>query len=72
MSSGLQTPKTITGWAIWLVILFAIIACVYVAATQFGITIPPWIVTLFWIVLAAAGVILAIRLLSGMGGSNSP
>lgn len=65
---GVQLPNTIAGWAIWLVILLAIIACVYVAITAFGVTIAPWIITLFWICLAAVIIIAAITFLSRLGG----
>jgi amino acid transporter len=67
MSTGFQPPRTIAGYAIWLVIVIAIVACVYVAARAFGVIIPAWIVTLFWIVIAAVVVIGVIRFLAGLG-----
>jgi hypothetical protein len=67
MSTGFQPPRTIAGWAIWLVILIAIVAAVYVAAQAFGIVIPSWIITLFWICVAAMVVIGVIRFLASLG-----
>ncbi len=67
MSTGIQPPKTIAGWAIWFVIFIAILACVYVAANAFGIAIPQWVITLLWICGGAVAVILAIRFLASLG-----
>jgi hypothetical protein len=67
MSTGFQPPRTIAGWAIWLVILIAIVAAVYVAANAFGVVIPSWVVTLFWICIAAVVVIGVIRFLASLG-----
>jgi hypothetical protein len=67
MSTGFQPPRTIAGWAIWLVILIAIVAAVYVAANAFGVAIPSWVVTLFWICIAAVIVIGVIRFLASLG-----
>jgi hypothetical protein len=65
-----QTPTTLAGWAIWIVITIAIVACVVVAARAFGIIFPSWLFTLFWIVVAAAIVVAVIRFLAGLGGGN--
>ena len=70
MSTGFRTPNTIAGWAIWLVICAAIIAAVYVACQQFGIIIPGWIITLFWICVAAALIVAVIRFLASLGGGS--
>lgn len=45
-----------------IVVIAACVALVYVALRQFGITIPPWVVQVFWIVVVAIVVIFAIRL----------
>ena len=67
MSTGnLQTPTTIAGWAIWIVVVIAIVAVVYVMLQVTGIAIPAWIVTLFWICLAAFVVIKVIQFLAGL------
>lgn len=52
--------------AIFVVIVAAIVALVYVALRQFGITIPQWVQTVFWIVVVAFVIIFAIRLVAGM------
>ncbi len=36
-------------------------------ASAFGIAIPPWVVTMFWIVVVACAAIYAIRFISGAG-----
>lgn len=52
--------------AILLVVLCAIIALVYIALRQFGISIPLWVQQVGWILLVAFVVILAIRLVLSM------
>ncbi len=52
--------------AILVVIIAAVVALVYVALRKFGITIPDWVVQVFWIVIVAFVVILAIKLVAGM------
>ena len=61
----------ITHWgigeiAIAIVVIAAVVALVYVALRQFGVSIPPWVVQIFWIVVVAFVVIFAIRLVMGM------
>ena|ERR1700728_1019780 len=63
-----QVPNTIAGWAIWAVIVAAIVAVVLVACQQFGVAIPGWIITLLWICVAAAIVVAVIRFLASLGG----
>lgn len=70
MSTGFQPPRTIAGWAIWVVIVAAIVAVVFVACQQFGIVIPGWIITLLWICVAAAIVVAVIMFLSRLGGGQ--
>lgn len=45
-----------------IVIIAAAVALVYVALRQFGVAIPEWVRQVFWIVVVAFVVILAIRL----------
>ncbi len=52
--------------AIYVVIIAALVALVFVALRQFGIQIPAWVVQVFWILVVAFVVILAIRLLLSM------
>jgi hypothetical protein len=67
MSTGLQPPNNIAGWAIWFVIVIAICAVVYVMAQVAGIVIPSWVITLLWICLAAVVVVAVIKFLARLG-----
>lgn len=67
MSTGPQVPNTIAGWAIYLVIVIAIVAVVYVMLQITGVVIPSWVMTLLWICLVAFLVIAAIKFLSRLG-----
>lgn len=49
-----------------IVIIAAIVACVFIALRKFGLTIPEWVTAIFWIVVVAFVVIFAIELLAGM------
>lgn len=51
---------------ITVVVIAACVALVYVALRQFGVSIPQWVVQVFWIVVVAFVVILAIRLVASM------
>lgn len=51
---------------IYVVIIAACVALVYVALRQFNVTIPPWVIQVFWIVVVAFVVIFAIRLVLSM------
>jgi len=62
-----KLPNDIGSLAIWVVVAAAVIALVYVALVQFGITVPAWVVTVLWIVGVACVVIMAIRFLTGKG-----
>jgi len=53
-------------FAIALVVVCAIVAVAYVALNYFGITIPDWVVRIFWILVVAFVCIAAIRLLMRM------
>lgn len=52
--------------AIWIVVIAAVVALVYVALRKFGIQIPEWVVQVFWIVVVAFVVIFAIKLVASM------
>lgn len=47
--------------AIAVVVIAAVVALVFVALHQFGITIPAWVVQCFWIVVVAMVVIVCIK-----------
>lgn len=55
-------PTSITQWLIAVVILAACVALVIVALRQFNISIPAWVQQVFWIIVVAAVVVGAIRL----------
>ena len=44
----------------------AIAALLFLAANVMGVPIPSWLITAFWIVLAAVGLIYAIKLIMGI------
>jgi hypothetical protein len=48
------------------VIIAAIIGIMYVALRQFGVAIPQWAVTIFWICIVAIVAIFAIRFVAGL------
>lgn len=48
--------------AIAIVIIAAVVALVVVALRKFGISIPDWVAQILWIIVVAACVIFAIRL----------
>lgn len=52
--------------AILIVVIAAVVALVYVALRQFGVAIPPWVVTVFWILVVAFVVIVAIKIVASM------
>lgn len=51
---------------IYMIVIAAVIAIVYVALQQFGIAIPPWAAKIFWIVVVAFVAIFAIRVILSM------
>ncbi len=59
------------GYSLIQVIIFIIILCgvfgvLFVVMRQTGIQIPPWLMTIFWIVVVCFVAIFAIRLLMSM------
>lgn len=52
--------------AIAIVVIAAVIGLLLVACRQFGVSIPDWLVQVFWIVVAACVIIFAIRLVLSM------
>ena len=59
---GLSIPQL----AILIVVIAAIVALVYVALRQFGVSIPGWVMQVAWILVVAFVVIVAIRLVASM------
>lgn len=62
--------KTIGDYAILLIVLAAIVAVAFVACTAMGVTIPGWVVHVFWILVICIVCVGAIKLL--MGGRLPP
>ena len=50
--------------AILIVVVAAVVGIVFVALRQFGIQIPQFVVTIFWIVVCAVVAILAIKFIA--------
>ncbi len=64
--SGPMSTWGIADIAIMIVVIAAIVALVYVALRQFGVSIPAWVQQIFWIVVVAFVVIFAIKLVVSM------
>ena len=52
--------------AIIVVVIAAVVGLMYVALRKFGVAIPDWVMQVFWIVVVAAVVIFAIKIVAGM------
>ncbi len=51
---------------IMIVVIAACIGIMYVALNVFGVTIPPWAIKIFWIVVVCIVAILAIRFVASL------
>ncbi len=51
---------------VFIVIIAACVGLMYVALQQFGVSIPPFVVKCFWIVICAIVVIFCIRLVASL------
>ena len=51
---------------VFLIILCGVVGILFVVMRQTGVQIPPWIITIFWIVAVCFVAIFAIRLLMSM------
>lgn len=60
---AIAIPGGIAGMAIWVIIIAAVIAIVYIACRQMGVDIPAWVVQVFWVLVVAVVCIFAIRFL---------
>jgi hypothetical protein len=59
------------GWtfgevAIAIVVVAAVVALVWIALRQFGIAVPVWVQQVFWVLVVAVVVILAIRFVTSL------
>lgn len=66
MSLALALPTTVAGWAIAIVVIAALVALVLIALRQFNVTIPAWVQNVGWVLIVAAVVIGAIRILMSL------
>jgi hypothetical protein len=53
------------GLAIWIIIVAAVAAIVWVALRTMGVAIPGWVMQVFWILVVAVVCILTIKFLVG-------
>lgn len=63
MLAVLALPGGVAGLAIWIIILAAVVAIVFIATKAMGVTIPGWVIQVFWVVVIAVVCIAAIKLL---------
>lgn len=63
---GAYSTWNFSDWAVLIVILGAIIGLVLIAIKQFGLTIPSWAIQVFWLVVAAVVIIVAIRFVASL------
>lgn len=59
------------GWTIGhvciaIVVLAGIIALMYIGLNRLGVSIPDWVVQVFWVLIVVVVIVLAIRLLMGL------
>ena len=59
-------PGGIAGLAIWIVIVAAVAAIVFVATKAMGVAIPAWVLNVFWIVIIAVVCVAAIKFVAGL------
>lgn len=52
--------------AIWIIVVAAIVAVVFAYCKHAGVVIPPFVVTVFWIVVLAAVAVVAVNFLLGL------
>lgn len=60
---ALSMPGGIAGMAIWIIILAAVVAIVFIACKAMGVAIPGWVINVFWVLVIAAVCIWAIKFL---------
>lgn len=58
--------STVAHWLVIAIIIAGCIGIAYVVAKAAGIPIPPWVITILWIVLAVVIGVVAIKFLASM------
>lgn len=63
---ALSIPGGIGGVAIWIIIVAAIVAIVFIACRAMEIPIPGWVIKVLWILVIAAVCIWAVKFLMSL------
>lgn len=66
MTIALVLPTDLVSWAIFLIIVCGVIGIAVVVIRQTGVTIPPWMIQILWIIVVVVFGIFAIRLLMSL------
>lgn len=56
-------PTGLAGIAIWIILLAALAAIVFIAVRAMGVAIPGWVIQILWVVVIAVVAIVAIKFL---------
>jgi hypothetical protein len=64
--AAIAIPGGIGGLAIWIILVAAIAAVVFVATQAMGVPIPGWVTQVFWILVIAVVCIAAVKFLLAM------
>lgn len=56
-------PGGVAGIAVWIIIVAAVVAIVFIACKAMGVTIPGWVVQVLWILVIAAVCVWAVKFL---------
>lgn len=65
-AQGGLAPAGIVQWVIILIVLAGVIGVAFIVTRQAGITIPPFVIQIFWVLLACIIGVVAIRYLAGL------
>lgn len=66
MLAAISIPGGIAGVAVWIIIVAAVVAIVFVACKAMGVAIPGWVIQVLWILVAAAVCVWAIKFLMSL------
>lgn len=59
-------PSSIVSWIIIAMVIAGIVGIAIIVARAAGISIPPWVIQIFWICLAVVVGVVAIKFLIGL------
>lgn len=57
---------TVADWAIAIIVIFGIVAVVVIFLKQTGTTIPPFIISVLWVLLAVVVCVAAVKFIASM------